>query len=70
MLLTPPTLLPFLDVLEIQDLWLQNEVRNGRLQVRKLAGDRNPTDLMTKALSLADIKRKLDEINIKLIENQ
>ena len=53
---------------EIRDLWLQNEVRNDRLVFRKISGDRNPADLMTKALPLADIKRKLAEINIKLVD--
>ena len=56
--------------LEIRDLWLQKQVRNGILLFRKRAGGKNPADLMTKALPLADLKRKLEEINIKLVENR
>ena len=56
--------------LEIRDWWLQDEVRNGRLEVREIAGNRNPVDLMTKALPVADIVRKFHDMNIKLVGNR
>eukprot|EP00974_Lingulodinium_polyedra_P029052 2800274-Lingulodinium_polyedra.AAC.1 len=34
-----------------QWLWIQQEVRGKRVQVRKVAGSTNPADLMTKPLS-------------------
>ena len=36
--------------LEIRDLWLQNEVKKGKLKVIKIEGKSNPADLMTKIL--------------------
>ena len=34
--------------IEIRDLWLQNEVREGKVVVHKIPGTENPADLMTK----------------------
>ena len=34
--------------LEIRDLWLQKEIREGRVVVHKVLGTENPADLMTK----------------------
>ena len=56
--------------LEIRNLRLRGEVRSGRLEVRKIPGNKNSADLMTKALPLADIREKLAEMNIKLVENR
>ena len=44
--------------LEIRDLRLQKEVTQGKFEVRKVAGYLNPADLMTKTLTLADIKER------------
>eukprot|EP00973_Karenia_brevis_P076221 10584522-Karenia_brevis.AAC.1 len=52
--------------LEIRDLWLQKENREGRLEIEKLNGKENPADLMTKILTIAEIKDRLNRINIDI----
>ena len=44
--------------LQVRDLWLQKEVREGNVVVRKIPGDQNPADLMTKYLD----QRKLEKL--------
>eukprot|EP00973_Karenia_brevis_P007032 954604-Karenia_brevis.AAC.1 len=50
--------------LEIRDLWLQKEVADGKLLVEKVPGEENPADLMTKILSIKDIRLRLSKINL------
>ena len=45
--------------LEIRDLWLQEEVDKGRLEVSKVRGDQNPADLMTKVLNVDEVVERL-----------
>ena len=45
--------------LEVRHLWLQQAVREKRVTLRKVEGKRNPSDLMTKGLSIADIEKML-----------
>ena len=52
--------------LELRDLWIQKEVREGKLEVSKIGGDENPADLMTKLLSLEEIEVRLRGMNIRL----
>jgi hypothetical protein len=52
--------------LEIRDLWLQKEVREGKVEVSKLRGDENPADLMTKFLKLKEVVDRLGWMNIKM----
>ena len=49
--------------LEIRDLWLQKEVREGRVEVNKIPGAENPADLMTKILSFQEVKERLRGMN-------
>ena len=42
--------------IEIRYLWLQQEVREGKLKVRKVPGIENPADLMTKVLHRKEIE--------------
>ena len=51
--------------LEIRDLWLQREVREGRIVVEKILGSRNPADLMTKILTTKEIEDRLRGMNIE-----
>ena len=51
--------------LEIRDLWLHKEVREGRVEVSKIRGDENPADLMTKILGIEGIKERLKGMNIR-----
>ncbi len=50
--------------IEIRNLWLQKEVRDGNVELSKIPGERNPTDLMTKILTIGEIKERLAMLNI------
>eukprot|EP00973_Karenia_brevis_P063939 8887280-Karenia_brevis.AAC.1 len=51
--------------LEIRDLWLQKEVSDGKLVVEKFPGEENPADLMTKVLTVKEIKSRLSSMNLE-----
>ncbi len=40
---------------EVKDLWMQELVRNGRMKILKVRGDRNPADVFTKHLNRATL---------------
>ena len=50
--------------LEIRDLWLQKEIREGRVLVHKVLGTENPADLMTKILTIGEIEERLKGMSI------
>eukprot|EP00973_Karenia_brevis_P038073 5248532-Karenia_brevis.AAC.1 len=50
--------------LELRDLWLQKEVRDGKLEMEKLNGKENSADLMAKILTIAEIRERLQRMNI------
>ena len=54
--------------IEIRDLWLQKEVREGRVRVEKIPGEKNPADLMTKYLGVDVIRQRLGEMNLRVEE--
>ena len=51
--------------LQIRDLWLQEEVEHGRLEVHKVKKDQNPADLMIKVLSLKEVVDRLSWMNLR-----
>ena len=51
--------------LQIRNLWLQEEVEHGRLEVHKIKGEENPANLMTKILSLKEVVARLSWINLR-----
>ena len=51
---------------EIRDLWLQKEVREGKVLVHKVLGTENPADLMTKVLTIGEIEDRLRGLNIRM----
>ena len=53
--------------IEIRDLWLQKEVREGRLKVVKVVGSENPADLMTKILNIGEIEERLKRMNLMMV---
>jgi len=53
--------------IEIRDLWLQEEVLEGLVEVLKVRGTENPADLMTKYLNITDIKDRLAYLNLRLL---
>ena len=54
--------------LELRDLWLQQQVRERLVEVSKVPGERNPADLMTKILSLADIRIRVADLGMEMVE--
>ncbi len=50
--------------IEIRHLWLQKEVRDGNVELSKIPGDQNPADLMTKILTIGEIKSLLEMLNL------
>jgi hypothetical protein len=56
--------------LEIRDLWLQQQVREGLVEVSKVPGERNTADLMTKILPLADIRVRVADLGMEMVEEK
>ena len=52
--------------LEIRDLWLQKEIREGKVLVHKVLGTENPADLMTKILTVKEIEDRLRRMSIQM----
>jgi hypothetical protein len=53
--------------LEVRHLWLQAEVGGQRVLLKRIAGEANPADLLTKYLSLKDILKHLNFMNLRWI---
>ena len=53
-------------VIRVQYLWLQGRVKDGDVEVHKVAGQDNPADLMTKHLSAHDMQRHLTKLCIEV----
>jgi hypothetical protein len=52
--------------LEVRFLWLQEVVRKGRLMLRKIPGEKNPADILTKPKNAADMILKLVPVGVEL----
>jgi hypothetical protein len=50
--------------IEIRDLWLQEEVLKGHVEVMKVLGTENPADLMSKFLNVSDIRARLAHLSL------
>ena len=48
--------------MEVRWLWLQEEVRRGRVKVEKVWGPWNPADLMTKYLTGKEVDERLERM--------
>ena len=53
--------------MEVKWLWLQGEVRSGRVVLRKVAGTRNPADVLTKYLGWREIEERLGWLGMELV---
>ena len=53
--------------LEVKDLRLQKEVRDGRVEVSKILGTENPSDLGTKILNMGEITERLAGMNLEAV---
>ena len=51
--------------MEVKWLWLQEEVRRGRVKVSKVLGTQNPADVLTKFMRRADILDRLERMNLE-----
>jgi hypothetical protein len=56
--------------IETKYLWIQDLVKDGRLKLMKVKGTENPSDIGTKHLSIADTKRLLLDIGLRLVERK
>ena len=52
--------------IEVRELWLQKEVLEGKVRVRKVLGTENPSDLRTKVLTTKEIEERLGRMGIKI----
>ena len=52
--------------LQVRDLWLQKEVRQGGIVIHKVPGVSNPADLMTKILNIKEVEERLEGMNLKI----
>ena len=52
--------------MEVKWLWLQGDVKRGRVKVEKVWGPWNPADLMTKFLSLSEIEDRLKRMCLEV----
>ena len=52
--------------LEVTELWLQEEVCRGRLQIGKIAGTENPADILTKFLGRQDVLDACLRMNVEI----
>ena len=52
--------------LQIRDLWLQKEMRDGLLEVIKVKGTENGADLMTKVMSLNEVIARLAMMSLRM----
>ena len=50
---------------EVRELWLQEEVRLGRVRVERVAGKENPADLMTKYLRTGEVVERLRRMSLE-----
>ena len=53
--------------LEVKELWLQEEVCRGRIQIGKIAGTENPADILTKFLGRQDIMDACLWMNVEIV---
>ena len=53
--------------LELRDLWLQREVGDGKVLVKKVLGTENPADAMTKFLNRQALQDRLRRMSLRLV---
>jgi len=54
--------------MEVRYLWAQEAHKKGRFEVRKIAGERNPGDVLTKAMSAGDMKEKMSLVGARFAD--
>ena len=48
-----------------RELWLQEEVRKGKVMVKKVPGNQNPADLMTKHLGAREMEEHCESLKVE-----
>ena len=48
--------------MEVKFLWAQEALRRKLFEMRKITGERNPADVLTKAMSMVEMKEKIESI--------
>ena len=52
--------------MEVKYLWVQDLVKEGRIEIRKVAGERNLADHLTKIKNVDDMEKKIREAGGKM----
>ena len=56
--------------MEVKYLWAQEAHQNGRFKVGKVAGERNPADVLTKPKSTLDMNNKLAVVGAEIVKRK
>ena len=56
--------------LAVADLWIQQRVRSGEIQVSNVLGTENPSDMMTKGLDNVSITKFMQELGMVLAKGR
>ena len=56
--------------LHTTDLWVQECVRNGKVELLKVAGTENPADIFTKYLDASIMNKALEKLNCKFMDGR
>ena len=54
--------------MDVRKLWLQEEVRQGKVKLIKVRGDTNPADLMTKYLGSKEVDERCAYLGIEVVK--
>ena len=54
--------------MDVRKLWLQEEVRQGKVKLIKVRGDTNPADLMTKYLGPKEVDERCAYLGIEVVK--
>lgn len=52
--------------LDIRDLWLQTEIREGRVEVHKVFGTESPVDLMTEISTVREVEDRSRGVSVRM----
>ena len=56
--------------MEVKFLWLQQAVRDGRVTLKKVPGQQNPADILTKPLGREDIANKMARVGGRVVSQR
>ena len=56
--------------LHTTDLWVQEKVRKGDIELLKVLGTENPADAFTKYLDAASLDRAMSKLNVEFMEGR